>query len=38
MMHTGRRGNRSGGADGITENRQIESRNKYLQWFSTREK
>jgi hypothetical protein len=29
MIHAGRRGNMSAGADGITENRQIETRNRY---------
>jgi hypothetical protein len=38
MMHAGRRGNRSGGADGITESRQRETRNRYLGRFPTREK
>ncbi len=38
MMHTGRRENGSGGADGITENRQIETRNRYLRPFPAREK
>ncbi len=38
MMHAGRRGNRRGGTDGITENRQIETRNRYLRPFPTREK
>ncbi len=37
MMHTGRRGNRSGGADGITENRRLETKNRYLRRFPTRE-
>ncbi len=38
IKHLGRRGSRSGGADGITENRQVEIRNRYLRPFPTREK
>jgi hypothetical protein len=37
-LYSGRRRNRRGGVDGITENRQIETRNRFLWWFPTREK